>query len=611
MKKWVIIVLLFLLTGCAENQFEEKVNQLKQDIANEMGSTANFGVEEEFVFRQYGVNDSEPHNKIVAINNIIEYDNNVIYTHNDMTYETNYLGEEERGSYSFDSYKDLINNQGYIRPDREWYAVELTKMYKLGMGSFDPVSVVNAILYNNEAIIFQGEEQITVEPELYRIAVADLSSDVFEELFGSTIFRFIEVELDYTVKATMKFNQQNQVEYIDFDLREMISQIRDYNEYSLNSDINSIYGDYSLRFDSYDEVYIASITESTDWVLDDSYTIEYERNLPELSVGTTKAEVVYSDEIESFETTVSFETTENLDYLYYEIYYYRNDELLTSYYAEYYDLYEFESVVLHIYASELDVDEVKFVTRYLPSSSSNAYHESAIADITISGPIHSVDINRSEYVDSATDLIPNVLVEPIGIVGGEESYQVTVDLHAVEESRDAYLTVYLLENGILKDVIKKEDFNVQQYEDEQIVVTKNFKPDEVLVDLSYKTSYFWLNDQKITLDIHNIENPKEIIEDARGVTITAFEIDDTKWFSTKYLLSFDLNNGASVFDAYAYFIDENGIVIGWEHIVAFDIDEEYEVVSDLYEEDIEMIYVEIDVDGVEYSVVAVNGILVT
>ncbi len=611
MKKWFVIVLVFLLTGCTENQFEEKVNQLKQDIANEMGSTANFGVEEEFIFKQYGVNDSQPHNKIVAINNIIEYDKNVIYTHNNMTYETNYLGEERRGSYSFDSYKDLINNQGYIRPENEWYAVELTKMYKLGMGSFDPVSVVNAILYNNETIVFQGEEQITVEPEFYRIAVAELSSDVFEELFGSTIFRFINVELDYTVKATMKFNAQNQVEYIDFDIREMVGQIEDYNKYTLSSEINSIYGDYSLVFDSYDEVTITSVPVYVDWILDDTYEIEYVENLPHLSIGTTKAEVVYSDENEKFETTVSFETTENIDYLYYEIYYYRNDELLNTFYAEYYDLYEFENVVLHIYTSELDVDEVKFITRYIPSSSSTVYYESAIAETTIAGPIHSVDIDRTKYVDSATDLIPSVLVAPVGIVGGEDSFKITIDLHAVEESRDAYLTVYLLENGILKDVLKKEKFNIQQFNDEKMELITNFKPDEVLIDLSYKTSYFWLNEQKIHLNIHNIENPMDIIEDDGGVSVTAFEIDDTKWFSKKYLLSFNLNNNAEVFDAYVYFIDEDGIVIGWEHIVDFDIDDNYEVVSDLYEEDIEMIYIEISVDGVMYNVVAENGILVT
>ena len=55
MRKFFILLLLFVLVGCTQEQFD-----VESKLAEGMSSTANFSVSEEFRFNQYGVNEEQP-----------------------------------------------------------------------------------------------------------------------------------------------------------------------------------------------------------------------------------------------------------------------------------------------------------------------------------------------------------------------------------------------------------------------------------------------------------------------------------------------------------------------------------------------------------------------
>jgi hypothetical protein len=130
------------------------------------------------------------------------------------------------------------------------------------------------------------------------------------------------------------------------------------------------------------------------------------------------------------------------------------------------------------------------------------------------------------------------------------------------------------------------------------------------MDLSYKTSYLWFNEKNITMDFHLIEEPMDFSEFNDEIDVRTYEIDDPKWYASKYLISFDFPNDVDVLDVYVYFVNEEGEVVGWEHIFDFNVEDTYEVVSDIYEEDIETIYLSIDADGIQYKIIGIYGIIV-
>ncbi len=605
MKKFFVLVIL-LLMGCTEEKFN-----VENRLAEAMGSTANFSVTEEFFFQQYGVNEEQPHNRTVEITNLIEYNNSVIYTENEIRLLTDFHGEKERGYYSFSSYKDLLNNKGYVKPENDWYAVELTQMYKLGMGSIDPAAIVNAILFQNEEINYRGENQVSVDPTLYRIAVADLSSDTFESLFASSIFNFIEVDLEYTVIATMKFDDNYQVEYIEFDINELVQQYSDYNELYFKSNITSIRGNYRLTYSGYNEAVIDTVTDYVDWILDENYSIERPvETLPETSIGSVKTDVVYSEDTSDYVTTVSMELSDDLKYMYYELYFYADGELVDSFFSEYYDLLEFDDIVVYFDDSGRSIDEVFFVTRYITTETSDIFSEASEVPIFVQGPIHSVEIDFSDYTDEATELVPSILIDSLGIVEGEPKYEFTLDMYATEETRNGQASLYLYENNILKEVIELDDFNIAKYEGYRFSKVIGFKPDDIYMDLNYKTSYLWFNEKHIKMDIHLIEEPMDFSMYNEELEIKTYEQSDAKWYASKFQITFSLLDDADVLDAYVYFVNEVGVVVGWEYIYDFNVDDVYEVVTDLYEEDIETIYLEVNVDGVEYKIIGRYGIIV-
>lgn len=611
MKKFFIILFILFLTGCNDNSFAEKVETLKSNIAVEMGSTANFSVEENFYFQQFGVSEEEPFNREIEMMNHIDYDNNVIYTESDIRYVTKYQGTEERGSYNFDSYKDLLTNKGYVKPINDWYEIELTQMYKIGMASIDPVAVVQAVLYeNNGNVSYRGEHQVSVEPEMYRYVQAEIHSDVFERLFASSIFKYVKLEYDYVVETTMHWNDEFQVDYIEFNISKLLKAYTDYQDYELKNDINSIRGSYRLDFSNYNAVEIDTITEYTDWILDEDYTISrLEEDLPETSIGEVRADVVYNDETTKYQTNVSIELHEDIQYLYYELYFYRDGEIITSYYSEYYNVLEFDDLILYYIETDVDIDEIYFVTRYFPKTSSDIYHEGSYASITVEGPVHNVDLDFGKYNDTADELVPNVLIESLGIIEGKEKYELYLDMYALEETRNDNVVMYLYENNILKQIIRIDDLNIDQYEDYSYRETLDFKPDAIYMDLTYKTSYLWFNEKHIKMNVRYVEDPMDFSDYNEEIDVKTYEIDDSKWYADKYLLSFNLNNNVEVLDVYVYFVNEDGEIVGWEHIYDFNTDEIFEVVTDLYEEQIENIYLEIDADGMLYKIVGIYGII--
>lgn len=604
MKKFIILLLL-ILVGCTEESI-----QIEAVIAQEMGSTANFSVVEEFSFKQYGVNEEQPHNKEFSIDNFIEYDNNVIYTATDMTYETTFQSNEERGNYNFTSFKDLLNNKAYVRPENDWYAVELPQMFKLEFGSIDPVAIVNSILFDNTRIVFKGDKAISVDPSLYRVASADLSSEVFESLFSSTIFKFIDVGYDYTVPVTMRFNEKYQVEYIDFDLSELQRAYSDYHVYELKSTINFISSSYKLTFDNYGEVEIENVDEYINWILDEDYQIERGEGLTGITIGEVKADVVYSDESETYTTNVSIELNEDITYMYYELYFYREGQILKSYYSEYYNILEYDDLSLYYLESDVDVDEVVFVTRYISAASSEIIDESDLAQIYIEGPIHGVDIDFSIYNDVSTELVPNVMVESLGIVKGVSSYEFTFDLYALQDTRNVDVSILLYENGIPKDIIEIEDITVNQYKDHVITKMLTFEPDEIYLDLTYKTAYLWFNEKHMKLEGHSIEDPMDFSEYNEEISIITYEIYDSKWYANKYLVSFDFPTDIDIVDIYLYLVDVDSNVIAWERVYDFNVAQDYEFVTDLYEDSVDKIYLEVRADETLYKIIGTYGILV-
>ncbi len=607
MKKFLIILILFLV-GCASERLP--VNVILADISAEMGSTANFSVSEEFSFIQFGVNDDQPHNMEIKIENHIVYDNSVIYTDTNMTYETMYHSVEERGNYKFKSYKDLLSNVAYVKPENDWYSVELPQMYKLGMGSIDPVAIVNAILYDNLEINFRGDEGISVDPSLYRVARADLSSEVFEELFASTIYQFIDLNYDYTIAVTMRFNAEFQVEYIDFDLSELIQQYSDDFKYVLKSTLNQIYGSYRLNFSNYGEESIDNVTEYIDWVTDEDYKIENKTGLDEVSVGDVRTDVIYSSETQTFTTNVSIELNKDLKYMYYELSFYKEEQLMSTYSSEYYNVLEFDDLVLYYFEAEYDADEVVFLTRYITADSSNIVDQITTSEIEFEEPVTEVELDVSVFRDKADDLVPNYIIESIGIIQGKPTYELTFDMYAVEESRNINASIYLFDGNSLMEIIEIDNINIRKFESYELNKQLAYKPTSVYIDVNYKTSYLWFNEKRIKLQEHLVEDPKDFSNYNESLAISAFEIEDAKWYAVKYLISFEFLTDVELLDVYVYLVDIDSSVVGWEHISASNVGELYEYVTDLYQDDIDTIYLEIVADGIEYEIISNYGIII-
>ena len=607
MKKILIIIILFL-AGCTAERLP--ANAILADISDEMSSTANFSVTEEFQFTQFGVNNDQPHNKSIEIENYIVYNNNVIYTETDMTYKTLYQSVEERGNYEFKSYKDLLSNVAYVKPENDWYAVELPQMFKLGMGSIDPVAIVNAILYDNIEINFRGDEGISVDPSLYRVAIADLSSDVFEELFASTIYQFIDLDYDYTLAATMRFNAEFQVEYIEFDLSELIGQYSDYYVYELKSTMNSIYGSYKLNFSNYGEESIDYVTEYIDWVTDEDYVIENQTGLDEVSIGVVRTDVVYSSENQTYITNVSIELNKDLRYMYYELYFYKDGEIMSSHTSEYYNVLEYDDLVLHYFEAEYDADEVVFLTRYISDDSSKIVDQITTTEIELKEPVTELELDVSIFRDSPIELIPNYIIESIGIIQGKQTYELTFDMFAVDESRNINALIYLFDGNTLMEIIELENVNLRKSESFDLSKQLSYKPTSVYIDVNYKTSYLWFNEKHIKLQEHLVEDPKDFSNYNEELSISAYEIEDAKWYASKFLISFEFLSNVELLDVYVYLVDTNSSVIGWEHISASNVGELYEFVTDLYQDDIDTIYIEIDADGIEYEIISNYGIII-
>ena len=165
----------------------------------------------------------------------------------------------ERTLFQAESYKNIYSRNAAIRINRQWYNVELPVVNAVGLGGLDPVLVISELLYNNTELYYKSDTGVTGDISSFRIAVATISDRVFQQLFEHTVASFVEVPYAYTVTAELRFNDAYEVTSIEFDLTRLIRQYRDYFSVQQGAVFNSLSGQYSLTYTSYQQVDVGNL----------------------------------------------------------------------------------------------------------------------------------------------------------------------------------------------------------------------------------------------------------------------------------------------------------------------------------------------------------------
>ncbi|XMB86655.1 hypothetical protein RJG79_02395 [Mycoplasmatota bacterium WC44] len=592
MKK-LLFLLVFLLSACESPELN-----INDKITKEMQkNVVSFDVHEVFNLKQYGENVE------ITVDNTIEYDDGIFYTTNSMKEIQNH---QVVSDYDFNTYVDIFKDVGYIKDENSsWYEVELSQIYKLKMGSIDPLSIVNSILYDAKKQTNKNGDQIFGTKEDYDRVVSVIEQDVFEDMFKSSVFNFIEIPkaYEYTVTATLKYDELFKVEYIEFNLSDFIRKYEDYHQDQLKIEITSLDVDLRLDFDNYDQTDIASPSDGIDWIIKPDVTTELRIDdiKNDFDIGEVNANVIYNSDLGKYDANISLSLKEDVKYLSFEIYYLSEGEKIHSYPSQVFDVKAFETYLIYYQSFEEKIDHIYFKMRYIPANSSEIINVSEKVKFDLEEPSHELELDLSKFDDSFADLVPNILVEYSGYGKDQKKiYNVNIDLYSKENIRNGEIIIYLYDEDNTKArwPIQKSDIVIDQYERITFTEEIDFMPENIYIEIRYNTSYLRYYEQFITADFKQVEgimySNKYTLNEEVSVKVT--EWPDSTWMQNKYHFQIDFIEPIDEFNAYIYFVDENYELLGWEYIYDFDILETYQYVSDLYV-NVNTIYIDLESKG--------------
>lgn len=555
MKKLLSVLFILFLVACEEQEIV-----VEDLISNELQITQNFTVEEYFEFSQYGKNGDLPDSLIIDTENEILYQRGQVYSYTNTVIERNYLEEESREIYEYESFINPYQNNAYLKSEDDWYELELTKLFMHELGSIDPVAIINSILFDNENVYYKSEQGITGNAEDYRYVVAELSSDTFEDLFESTIFNHVDVQYDYYVDATLRFNDEYQVVSIEFNLNNLLSQMKDYRTYELKSDISSLSASYELRFRDINSTVFPKIEGVIDWNFTDNQNqlIGYENAVFESNeLHNFNSLLTYVIEESKYQISTTIRPTEEYQYLYYELYFFKEDQLLGTHQSEYYHVQEDEELLLY-YAQDVPVyDELIVTSRYIIDGTSIIQNDVVKIEVEKDDVFEDNYIDISMFTKEFTNVVPYTVIEHKGLLLGKDQYSIELSLLSKVDVENLDIEIYVYDEGLAKDVIEFDDIALMEDEIFCNTFTLTYLPDEIYINLNYNTSDVVRTTEKLIpiRVLVGLELNEAIYREPS--TLSFEEVFQPSWNQYRYLIK-----GAGV--GLVYFVDNNFEIVGVE-----------------------------------------------
>lgn len=249
MKRSIVLILLLILSACETPSID-----LRDEIVSAMSTNDSFVVDEAFRWQQFARKADEPYNIDVIATNQISFVDNRYLTEHFFDEQRNQEGVSERSLLQVSTYKNIYNQQAAIRFDRDWFGLQLAQINQIGVGTMDPLDVINQLLYQTSDLYYKSDEGITGSFEDYRYVVVTANKALFESLFVHTFGSYIDFPYDYRVFIELEFNERYLIESITFDFSNLINQYIDYFEVQQGVRFTSLEVSYSLNFSEYGEV---------------------------------------------------------------------------------------------------------------------------------------------------------------------------------------------------------------------------------------------------------------------------------------------------------------------------------------------------------------------
>lgn len=249
MKRSYLLFLAFLLAGC-----ETPTIDLRSEIVSAMRTNDNFVVQEEFIWRQFARKDDQPLNLDVLSTSTINFQENRYIIDHFIDEQRNQEGIQERSLYQVTTYRNIFNQQAAFRHDREWVGLQLQQLNQIGLGTIDPIDLVNQLLYQANDLYYKSEEGVTGDFEDYRYVVVSVSKELFTSLFVHNIAPYVDVPYNYRVFVELEFDETFLITSISFDFSDLIRQYTDYYTVQQGVAFTLLEASYELTYHSYGEV---------------------------------------------------------------------------------------------------------------------------------------------------------------------------------------------------------------------------------------------------------------------------------------------------------------------------------------------------------------------
>lgn len=255
MKKVYVVLLLLFLAACET----PSTLDIRQELLSTIKAQSSFVVSERFEWQRFATIDEGPWNEFVEKENNIIFQNNRYFVEHLIDVETNNNRVIDRTLFQATSYKNIYSRNAAVLINRQWYNLDLPLINTMGLGTLDPITVVNELLYSNNEIYYKSDTGVTGDIRSFRYAVVTISDDVFRRLFSHTVLPHVNIPYSYTVTAEIAFDDDYRILSIEFDFNRLIREYRDYYTVQQGATILSLTGSYKLIYNSYNNVVVPNL----------------------------------------------------------------------------------------------------------------------------------------------------------------------------------------------------------------------------------------------------------------------------------------------------------------------------------------------------------------
>jgi hypothetical protein len=255
MKKVYVVLLLLFLAACETRSTLD----IRQELLSTIKAQSSFVVSERFEWQRFATIDEGPWNEFVEKENNIIFQNNRYFVEHLIDVETNNNRVIDRTLFQATSYKNIYSRNAAVLINRQWYNLDLPLINTMGLGTLDPITVVNELLYSNNEIYYKSDTGVTGDISSFRYAVVTISDDVFRRLFSHTVLPHVNIPYSYTVTAEIAFDDDYRILSIEFDFNRLIREYRDYYTVQQGATILSLTGSYKLIYNSYNNVVVPNL----------------------------------------------------------------------------------------------------------------------------------------------------------------------------------------------------------------------------------------------------------------------------------------------------------------------------------------------------------------